>query len=92
MILSIIGFIALIVILQLIIGHFFHEIGFDMKWSIIMMLLPLGIGVFLAQNLYFERRYPDWNLPYSTKIRLKYIYILTFLEYVGVYICFFLLN
>lgn len=51
------------------------------------MLLPLGIGLFLMQVFYYERRFPEWNVPINIKLRLKYVYILTLLEYVAVYIC-----
>ncbi len=49
------------------------------------MLLPLGIGLFLMQVFYYERRFPEWNVPINIKLRLKYMYILTLLEYVAVH-------
>ena len=56
------------------------------------MCLPLGIGLFLMQVFYYERRYPNWEVPLNIKLRLKYMYILTLLEYVAVYICLFILK
>ncbi|MCH4336312.1 hypothetical protein CVS44_08820 [Staphylococcus haemolyticus] len=82
----------IIIALQLIIGHFFHKNGFSMIHSIILMLLPLGIGLYLVQIFYYERRYPKWEVPLNVKLRLKYMYLVTFLEYVAVYICLFALK
>lgn len=56
------------------------------------MLLPLGIGLYLVQIFYYERRYPKWEVPLNVKLRLKYMYLVTFLEYVAVYICLFALK
>ncbi|HCW3603359.1 TPA: hypothetical protein ACU3WR_001738 [Staphylococcus aureus] len=78
LIVSIIGF-------QLIIGHIWHDIGLSYTRSILLMLFPLGIGVFVQQMIYFERQYFKWDVPQHIKIRLKYIYIITFLEYVLLY-------
>ena len=66
---------AIIIILQLIVGHFMH-----------------GIGLFILQAFYFERKYPNWDVPLGVKLRLKYMYILTFFEYVAVYVCMFWLK
>lgn len=85
MTLSIIILIISIVILQMIIGHLWHDIGLSYAKSIMLMLLLLGIGVFIQQMLYFERQYPEWQVPQNIKIRLKYIYIITFLQYVVLY-------
>lgn len=82
----------IIIALQLIIGHFFHKNGFSMTHSIILMLLPLGIDLYLVQIFYYERRYPKWEVPLNVKLRLKYMYLVTFLEYVAVYICLFALK
>lgn len=82
----------IIVALQLVIGHFFNRIGFSMKNSVLLMLLPLGIGLFLVQIFYYERHYPRWEVPFHVKLRLKYMYLITFLEYVAVYLCIFVLK
>ncbi|MBL7565779.1 hypothetical protein [Staphylococcus saccharolyticus] len=76
---------VIIVVIQLIIGHFCHDIGFKISKSILLMLLPLGIGLFLMQVFYYERRFLEWNVPINIKLRLKYMYILTLLEYVAVH-------
>lgn len=89
MITKIIILIAIIIILQLIIGHFLHEVGFSILHSIILMLFPLGISLFFLQLFYYEQRYPEWSVPLKVKLRLKYMYIITFFEYVAVYICLF---
>lgn len=89
MITKIIILIAIIIILQLIIGHFLHEVGFSILHSIILMLFPLGISLFFLQLFYYEQRYPKWSVPLKVKLRLKYMYIITFFEYVAVYICLF---
>lgn len=89
MMLNILMLLIIILALQLIIGHFFHVIGFKLSHSIILTLLPLGIGLFLIQVFYYERRYPNWNVPLNIKLRLKYMYIITFFEYIAVYICLF---
>ncbi|MCG7339768.1 hypothetical protein MHZ36_10730 [Staphylococcus sp. ACRSN] len=78
-----------LIIAQLIIGHLLHDIGFSYKKSILLMCLPLGIGLFYLQLFYYERKYQKWNVPIKAKLRLKYMYILTFFEYVAVYICLF---
>lgn len=92
MIFNLLILLAVIVIIQLIIGHFIHDIGFSYAKSIILMFLPLGIGLFILQVFYYERRFPNWNVPLSVKLRLKYMYILTFFEYVAVYVCLFWLK
>ncbi|RIP35969.1 hypothetical protein BUZ14_04775 [Staphylococcus gallinarum] len=81
--------VIVLVIGQLIIGHLLHDIGFSYKKSIILMCFPLGIGLFYLQLFYYERRYLKWDIPIKAKLRLKYMYILTFFEYVAVYICLF---
>lgn len=82
-------FIAVLIVIQLIIGHFIHEIGFSFLVSIGLMLLPLGIGIYLLQIAYFEQKYPNWEVPFNVKLRLKYMYLLTFVEYIVLYVCFF---
>ena len=63
-----------------------------MTHSIILMLLPLGIGFVSRSNFYYERRYPKWEVPLNVKLRLKYMYLFTFLEYVAVYMALFALK
>ncbi len=92
MIFNLLILLAIIVIIQLIIGHFIHDIGFSYAKSIILMFLPLGIGLFILQVFYYERLFPNWNVPLGVKLRLKYMYILTFFEYVAVYVCLFWLK
>lgn len=92
MIFNLLILLTIIVIMQLIIGHFIHDIVFSYAKSIILMFLPLGIGLFILQVFYYERRFPNWNVPLGVKLRLKYMYILTFFEYVAVYVCLFWLK
>lgn len=92
MIFSIILLIVILIILQLIIGHFWHDVGFNYSKSIQLMFLPLGIGLFIMQIAYYERHYPNWDVPFKVKLRFKYMYIITFFEYVAVYICLFRLS
>ncbi|WP_367121009.1 hypothetical protein [Staphylococcus capitis] len=92
MIFSIILLIVILIILQLIIGHFWHDVGFNYSKSIQLMFLPLGIGLFIMQIAYYERHYPNWDVPFKVKLRLKCMYIITFFEYVAVYICLFRLS
>lgn len=81
LIVSIIGF-------QLIIGHIWYDIGLSYL-SILLMMLPFGLGVFIQQVSYYERQYPKWQVPQNIKVRLKYIYLTTFLEYVVLYLTLF---
>ena len=78
MMLNLIILLAIIIILQLVVGHFIHDIGFSYAKSIGLMFLPLGIGLFILQAFHFERKYPNWDVPLGVKLRLKYMYILTF--------------
>lgn len=82
-------FLAVVILLQMAIGHLIRELGFSFPISIALMCLPLGIGVFLLQIVYYEQYYPDWEVALGAKLRLKYMYLLTFFEFVAVYICFF---
>ncbi|WP_440857441.1 hypothetical protein [Staphylococcus shinii] len=86
---NILVLIIVLILCQLIIGHLLHDVGFSYLRSIILMLFPLGIGLFYLQLFYYERRFPNWNVPINIKLRLKYMYILTFFEYVTLYICVF---
>jgi len=89
MTLNILILLGILLVFQLIIGHLLHDVGFSYTKSIILMCLPLGIGLFYLQLFYYERRFPKWDVPLNVKLRLKYIYILTFFEYVALYICIF---
>ncbi|WP_436860072.1 hypothetical protein [Staphylococcus caeli] len=89
MTLNILILLGILLVLQLIIGHLLHDVGFSYTKSIILMCLPLGIGLFYLQLFYYERRFPNWHVPFKVKLRLKYMYILTFFEYVALYICIF---
>ncbi|MEY8627008.1 hypothetical protein AALH86_07955 [Staphylococcus equorum] len=86
---NIIILLIVLIVFQLIIGHLLHDIGFSYTCSIILMCLPLGIGLFYLQLFYYERRFPNWDVPKNVRVRLKYMYILTFFEYVALYICIF---
>ncbi|WP_233667105.1 hypothetical protein [Staphylococcus equorum] len=86
---NIIILLIVLIVFQLIIGHLLHDIGFSYTRSIILMCLPLGIGLFYLQLFYYERRFPNWDAPKNVRVRLKYMYILTFFEYVALYICIF---
>ncbi|MCU5745787.1 hypothetical protein N9R04_03500 [Staphylococcus sp. SQ8-PEA] len=83
---NIILVIIVIFLLQLLTGYLFYRVGFHLFKSILLILLPLGLGIFILQLFYFERHYPKWELPLLSKMCLKYIYIITFLEYVAFYI------
>ncbi|WP_436855042.1 hypothetical protein [Staphylococcus caeli] len=89
MTLNILILLGILLVLQLIIGHLLHDVGFSYTKSIILMCLPLGIGLFYLQLFYYERHFPNWHVPFKVKLRLKYMYILTFFEYVALYICIF---
>ncbi|WP_242439279.1 hypothetical protein [Staphylococcus delphini] len=54
-----------------------------------MLLLPMGIAVFGIQMLYYERHYPNWQLPFKVKLLQKYSYILTCLQFVSLYLLLF---
>ncbi|SCS27399.1 hypothetical protein [Staphylococcus caeli] len=89
MTLNILILLGILLVFQLIIGHLLHDVGFSYTKSIILMCLPLGIGLFYLQLFYYERRFPKWDVPLNVKLRLKYMYILTFFEFVALYICIF---
>ncbi|PTY53394.1 hypothetical protein B1T37_10310 [Staphylococcus aureus] len=86
---NIIVLIVSIIVFQLIIGHIWHDIGLSYLRSILLMMLPFGLGVFIQQVSYYERQYPKWQVPKNIKVRLKYIYLATFLEYVVLYLTLF---
>lgn len=74
MTLDITVFMISIIVLQMIIGHLWHDIGLSYIRSILLMLFPLGIGVFVQQMIYFERQYPKWDVPtYKNKTKV-YLY------------------
>ncbi|EHJ07078.1 hypothetical protein [Staphylococcus simiae] len=87
---NLIVLILLTIVFQLIIGHLWHAMGYSYKHSILLTLLPLGLGVFIRQICYYERHFPNWKLPLNIKIRLKYIYIITFCEFLSLYFCLFI--
>lgn len=75
MTLDITVFMISIIVLQMIIGHLWHDIGLSYIRSILLMLFPLGIGVFVQQMIYFERQYPKWDVPQHIKNKTKvYLY------------------
>ncbi|SUL33123.1 Putative membrane spanning protein [Staphylococcus aureus] len=46
---NIIVLIVSIIVFQLIIGHIWHDIGLSYLRSILLMMLPFGLGVFIQQ-------------------------------------------
>ncbi len=52
---NIIVLIVSIIVFQLIIGHIWHDIGLTILRSILLMMLPFGLGVFIQQVSYYER-------------------------------------
>ncbi len=89
MTINIIVLIVSIIVFQLMIGHIWHDIGLSYLRSILLMMLPFGLGVFIQQVSYYERQYPKWQVPQNIKVRLKYIYLATFLVYVVLYLTLF---
>ena len=67
---------------------FMASTGWSYTKAILLMCLPLGIGLYLMQLFYYEPRYTNWEVPLKTKLNLKYMYILTLLEYILIYVCF----
>ncbi len=51
---NIIVLIVSIIVFQLIIGHIWHDIGLSYLRSILLMMLPFGLGVFIQQVSYYE--------------------------------------
>ncbi|UEX89795.1 hypothetical protein [Staphylococcus ratti] len=84
--------ILLIIISQCIMAVLLYQLQWTLPWSIALFFLPFGIGLFLIQLLYYERRFPDWRVSFSTKLRLKYMYILTFFEFVFLYLLLFVVK
>lgn len=83
---------VIVIILQIIIKHFLGEIELESKYKNMITYVPLGLGMFFVQNVYYERKYPYWEIPLKEKLNLKYIYLLTFLEFVAIYICLFVMK
>ena len=83
---------VIVIILQAIIKHFLNEIELDSKYKSIITYIPFGLGLFFIQNVYYERKCPQWEVPLKEKLNLKYIYLLTFLEFVAIYICLFVMK
>ncbi len=83
--------ISAIMVFQLLITIFYFQIGWRKFWPLVMLLLPMGIAVFGIQMLYYERHYPNWQLPFKTKLLLKYSYILTFFQFVSLYLLLFVI-
>lgn len=82
-------FIVAIVTCQVIIAVLYYQIGWQQFWPFLIVLLPFGIAVFGMQVFYYERHYPDWQVPFKTKLLLKYCYILTFFQFVSLYLLLF---
>ncbi|AVP35660.1 hypothetical protein DOS70_04125 [Staphylococcus felis] len=82
-------FICMIMALQLCISFLLYQIDWPLMWCLLLILLPFGIGLFLIQIFYYERYYPNWKVPFKTKILLKYMYILTLFQFVGLYLMLF---
>ncbi|MCI2874658.1 hypothetical protein RJB92_02365 [Staphylococcus hominis] len=83
---------VIVIIFQVIIKHFLSDIELDPKYKNMITYVPLGLGLFFVQNVYYERKYPHWEVPLKEKLNLKYIYLLTFLEFVAIYICLFVMK
>ncbi|PCF65500.1 hypothetical protein B4W74_05810 [Staphylococcus intermedius] len=81
--------ISAIVIFQLLITVFYYYIGWRKFWPLVMLLFPLGIAVFGIQMLYYERYFPNWQLPFKVKLLLKYSYILTCFQFISLYLLLF---
>ena len=83
---------AIVIILQVLMRHCLNKIELDSKYKNMITYVPLGLGLFFVQNVYYERQYPHWEVPLKEKLNLKYIYLLTFLEFVAIYICLFVMK
>lgn len=51
-----------LIMIQLMIGHLWHQIGWSYTKAILLMCLPLGIGLYLMQLFYYETRYTNWEV------------------------------
>ena len=83
---------VIVIILQVLMRHFLNKIELESKYKNIITYIPFGLGLFFTQNVYYERQYPHWEIPLKEKLNLKYIYLLTFLEFVAIYICLFVMK
>src|SRR5699024_12617588 len=81
--------IIVLIVFPLIIGLLLNDICFSYTKIILLMCLPLGVGLFYLQMFYYEQRHTNWHVSIQEKLKLKYMYIFTFFEYVAVYICIF---
>ena len=84
--------ILLIIVLQCGMSLLLFRIGWSFPWAIALLFLPFGMGLFLLQLIYYERRYPNWHVPLHVKLKLKYMYILTFFEFVFLYLLLFVVK
>ena len=87
MIIEVILMVCLIII-QLMIGHLWHQIGWSYTKSYFINVFTVRDRLYLMQLFYYEPRYTNWEVPLKTKLNLKYMYILTLLEYILIYVCF----
>lgn len=79
-------FIMWIILTQSCIAFLFYRMGWSLVSCILIGLLPFGISLFLIQIFYYERFYPNWSVPFKTKIHLKYAYLLTISQFIGLYL------
>ncbi|MGX0301336.1 hypothetical protein ACUXSI_001109 [Staphylococcus hominis] len=91
MITNILLLLIIMSILQFIIKYFLEDIQLEPLYKKLIIFIPFGLGLFMVQNIYYEPNYPNWEVPYQEKLRLKYIYLLTFLEFVALYVCIFVI-
>lgn len=83
--------ISAIMVFQLLITVFYFQIGWRKFWPLVMLLLPMGIAVFGIQMLYYERHFPNGQVPFKIKLWLKYSYILTFFQFISLYLLLFVI-
>ncbi|MCO4327426.1 hypothetical protein BU586_00395 [Staphylococcus agnetis] len=82
----------LLIILQCLMSILLYQLKWPLYWAIMLFFMPFGIGLFLIQLFYYERHYPEWKVPLNIKLRLKYMYIITFFEFVLLYIVLFVVK
>ncbi|KMR22132.1 hypothetical protein, partial [Staphylococcus aureus] len=63
-----------IIVFLLIIGLICPYVGLSYLLSILLMMMPFGLGVFIQLLSYFERQQPIWQVPLNIQLTLKYIY------------------
>ncbi|PNZ12931.1 hypothetical protein CD118_00985 [Staphylococcus coagulans] len=78
-----------IVLIQAIIAILYSQMNWPWYVCLIVFSFPFGVALFLIQLLYYERFHKDWDVTFKTKLLLKYSYILTFLEFVALYLIIF---